>query len=555
VNRSQRDSAAPYLLLAAAAILSVVVLLWLSSGLTFYQDTWAFLMHRRDFSAAAFLKPHNEHLVLVPVAIEKALVTIFGMSSALPEYIVLNLLLVTTAVLVFVYVRRRVGAWPALLGTVLVLFLGPAWQVLLWPFEIALVGSTMTGIGMLLALEREDRRGDLWACLLLVLSIAFSSLGVAFAVGAVVDILQRRRSRGLKRAYVPAIPIALYGAWYLAYGREVQSTFSLHNLIHSPVFLVEGFSASVGALSGLSVLTGNTTGRPYAGFALLAVLAALLAYRLWRQGSIPARFWPVASSAAAFWLLAGINRSGGREATASRYLHVGAILVLLIAADLLKGARFGIRALLVGAAVVIAASAINFGELEDGSDSLREETVLTRSDLGAMEISSRTISPYLGLTPELAGTGALVDVNATEYFAAAHESGTPAYTTEELARAPEAGRRQADIILSRALPIETASHPGASLGAGVRDCVVLPGGSGAGGREVRLEAGLTRIAMAPGPIAPISLRRFAVGEHPVEIGAIPGDSVTTMRIPSDRASQPWYLLLKAEQRTRVCRGG
>jgi hypothetical protein len=552
VDRSQQDSAVPYLLLAAVSALSIVVLLSLSAGLTFFQDTWAFLMHRRGFSAQVFLEPHNEHIVLIPVAIEKALIAIFGMSSALPEYIVLNLLLVATGLLVFAYVRRRVGAWPALLAAVLILFLGPAWEVLLWPFEISLVGSTMAGVAMLLVLEREDRRGDIAACLLLLVSIAFSSLGLAFAVGAAVDVVQRRRSRGLRRVYLPGIPVLLYAAWYVGYGRETESASSVHNAIHSPVFLVEGLSASVGALSGLTVLTGNTTGRPYVGLVLLAVLCAALGYRLWRHPGIPARFWPVAASAATFWLLAAINRSGGREPTASRYMHIGAVLILLMVADLLKGARFRTRALLIAAAAVIAAVAVNFSELEDGSDWLGEQTVLTRSDLGAMEIASRTISPYFGLSPEVAGTPTLVDINATEYFPAEREYGSPAYTAAELAEAPEYGRRQADVVLSLALPIATASHPGAPPRSAGTDCVDLPGGSGAAGREVRLTPGVTRIVMTRGPLAPISLRRFAVGEHPVEIGAIPGDSVTDMRIPADRVSQPWYLLLEARQDAKVC---
>ncbi len=56
--------------------------------------------------------------------------------------------------------RRRVGPWPALFAAVLLLFLGPAWEVLLWPFEIAFAGSVLFGVAMLLALDRGERRGD-----------------------------------------------------------------------------------------------------------------------------------------------------------------------------------------------------------------------------------------------------------------------------------------------------------------------------------------------------------------------------------------------------------
>lgn len=553
MEAARRDSKVPLLLLCAALVLSAVLLLSLSSGLTFFQDTWAFLMHRRGFTATAFLEPHNEHIVLIPVALEKLLIAVFGMTSALPEYILLNVLLAATGVLLFVYVRRRVGSWPALFASVLVLFLGPAWQVLLWPFEIALVGSTMTGIAVLLVLEREDRAGDVSACLLLLASIAFSSLGLAFAVGAAVDVLQRRRALGLRRLYVPGIPLAFYAVWYLAYGHEAKSSFSLHNVLYSPVFVVEGQSASVGALSGLSTLSGDAQGRPYLGFLGLVGLAVLLVCWLWRRPTVPSRLWPVAASAATFWMLAAFNRSPGREAPASRYMHIGGILILLIAADLLKGVRFRTRALVVGGVVVLAAAAINVGELQDGSDYLGEQTVLTRADIGAMEIASRTIPTYFGLTPTLAGTPALIDVNAAEYFPAEREYGSPAYSPRELADAPEPGRRQADVILSQALPISTVTHLGTAFGAGAHDCVVLPGGTGDDGREVRLSPGLTRIGVAPGPHASFTLRRFAVGEYPVVTEGAPGDSVTVLRIPRDRAEQPWFLRVEAEQAARVCR--
>jgi hypothetical protein len=553
VEAARRDSKVPLLLLGVALVISAALLLSLSSGLTFFQDTWAFLMHRRGFTAQAFFEPHNEHIVVIPVILEKLLLTVFGMTSALPEYILLNVLLAVTAVLLFVYVRRRLGSWPALFAAVLVLFLGPAWQVLLWPFEVALVGSTMTGIAVLLVLEREDRAGDIRACLLVLASIAFSSLGLAFAVGAGVDVLQRRRSLGLRRLYVPGIPVALYAVWYAAYGHEAQSAFSLHNVLHSPVFVAEGLSASVGALGGLSTLSGDPQGRPYLGFLALVVVVALIAYSLWRRRAVSSRFWPAAASAATFWVLAAFNRSPGREAPASRYMHIGGILILLIAADLLKGVRFGTRALVVAGLVVLAAAAINVRELQDGSDYLGEQTVLTRADIGAMEIASRTILPSFALTPTLAGTPTLIDVNAAEYFPAEREYGSPAYSPRELADAPEPGRRQADVILAQALPISTVTHLGTALGAGARDCVVVPGGSGADGREVRLSPGLTRIGVAPGPHASFALRRFAVAEYPVITEGASGESVTVLRIPRDRARQPWFLRVEAAQAARVCR--
>ena len=71
---------------------------------------------------------------------------------------------------------------------------------------------------MLVALDRDDRRGDIAACAFLTVAAGFSSLGLAFIAAAAVEVFLRRRERGLGRAYVFAIPAALFGFWYLWLG-------------------------------------------------------------------------------------------------------------------------------------------------------------------------------------------------------------------------------------------------------------------------------------------------------------------------------------------------
>ena len=534
--------AVPVALLGVALAAAAALLLSLASDLTFFQDTWAFLMHRQGSSLDTLLVPHNEHIVVIPVALQKLGLEIFGMSSAMPEYVLLTVLLLVTAVLLFVYVRRRLGDWPALFAAVLVLFLGPAWQVLLWPFEIALVGSTMAGIAALLALEREDRTGDAAACGLLVVAVGFSSLGLAFAVGACVDVLQHRRERGLARAFVPAVALGLYGLWYLGYGHEAETTVTAHNVLHSPVFVVQGLSASVGALTGLSVLSGDPGGKPYLGFAALVVLVAALAWRLRRPPGLASRFWPVAATAATFWFLSAF---AGREAVANRYMHFGAILILMMVADLLVGARFRVRALVTAGAIVAIATAINLTELEDGADWLGEQSVLTRADIGAMEIAERTVAPTFYMDPAWAGTPSLIDVSALEYFPAEHEFGSPAYTPHELAAAPEVGREHADLVLAAALPIAVSVDAGKDPGSG--RCVEVGGGG------VRLSPGSTRVVISPGAEATLSLRRFATGEFPIELAAVPGGSTASLRIPRDGSTRSWVLRVESGQPAHVCR--
>ncbi len=539
-------------LLAVALLAAAVVLLTYASGLAPFQDSWEFLMHRRGFSLDAFMQPHNEHIVVLPVAIDQLLLRIFGMGSATPEFVALTVALLLTAVLVFVYVRRRIGAWPALIAATLLLFLGPAWQVLLWPFEIGFVGSVLFGVAMLLALDRDDQHGDVVACVSLALAIGFSSLGIAFALGAAVDVFQRRRRRGLRRAYVAAVPLLLYAAWYGGWGHSAEGHLSFHNVLVSPRFVFEGLAASVDSLLALSTIADEAVGRSKWGPVVLVGLAVLIAYGWRRRRTFSPRLWPVVASAAAFWFLAAFNYFPGREAYSSRYLYGGAAFLVLIAADLLRGVRFGRGALLAAAVVAVAVAVFNLVPLREGRDFLRAQTVLTRADLAAIEISARTVEPSFALTPEIGGTSFLNEIQAGEYLTAVREYGSPAYTPAELAKAPEVGRVQADVVLVNALPVTSeieASAPGPDRG---DQCVRVPGGRGPGAPALPLGPGLTKIELAAGDPGIVRLRRFAVGEYPIVSEGVPGGSTTLLRIPRDMATRPWRLQVEAAQRAVVC---
>jgi hypothetical protein len=538
---------APLALLGLALVAAAVLLLHFASGLSFFQDSWDFLINRRGFTADAFLQPHNEHIVVIPVAIEQLLLRSFGMASARPEFVVLTAFLLIAAALVFAYVRRRLGPWPALMAAVLLLFLGPAWQVLLWPFEIGVVGSLLCGIAMLLALERDDARGDAVACLLLTLAIGFSSLGLAFVVGAAVDVAQRRRARGLKRAYLAAVPLLLYLAWFAGWGHEAESHLSLHNALRSPPYLFEGFASSLDALLALATIGGEAVARSKWGPVALIALVAALALARRRLPALSPRLWPVASAAVAFWLLAALSYIPGREAHSSRYLYIGAAFLLLIVADLLSGARPGRGVLLVAGAITVAVAALNLTPVREGRDFLRAQTVLTRSDLAAIEIARRTVAPRFRLTPEVAGTPFLNEVEAGGYLAAVREYGSPAYTPTQLTRAPEAGREQADVVLAHALPVTIEDGVDPRPPTPGRRCVAATGA-----RLLPLRPGLTRIGFPAREGGTIRLRRFATTRYPLLSKGTSG-SWALLQIAPDQAGRRWRLRVDAAQGATVCR--
>lgn len=541
------------LLLAAVLTGGVAMTLILTWEMTFFQDTWAFLINRREITADALFQPHNEHVVVFPVLVEKALLEVFGMSSAKPEYVLLALILALTALLLYVYMRRRVGSWLALFAVIIVLTLGPAWEVLLWPFEITFIAPLLFGIAMLLALEREDRLGDLAACAFLVVAVGSSGLGISFIAAAIVAIGLGPRERWLARSYVFLVPLLLYVAWWLGWGRDAESHLSIYNVLASPRFVVDSLAFAVGSMLGLGPQIGASP-EPSWGRAIVVGLVIVLGYLYWRyRPRISAGLYPILAAALANWFLTAFNLFPGRDPSSSRYQYAGAIFVLMIAANLFKGVRPNRTALIVVGVVTLLAVGPNLVILKNGRQVLNPQSELTRADTAAIEIAERTIDPNFQLTEDVAGTPSLVNIYAGAYLEAVDEYGSPAYTPEELANAPDAGRRQADIILGQALPLSTVTELDAyEAGGDGAGCTAIAGGEDAP-PEVQVGSGVTRIELAPGPRAEFNLRRFATEEYPVTTEGAPGGSVTELRIPADQApGHPWFLQVEAEQPARVC---
>jgi hypothetical protein len=551
----------PLLLLLALLTISGGLILFLTRNMTFYQDTWAFLMDRRDPTVDSVLLPHNEHIAVFPVLIEQLILRVFGMASARPEYVLSVIGLLASASLLFVYLRRRVGDWLALFAIILVLFLGPAWEVLLWPFEIGFVGSVFFGLAGLLSMEREDRRGDIAACICLTLSAGFSDLGIPFMVGGVVAFLLGPRQRWLRRAYVVLVPVLLFGAWYVGWGHEAESHISLANALNAPQYVAESIAVNVGAALGLNPdPTTGALGRgpnPEAGLdpiwsilIVTALVVALVARRVIRGSPVSPRFWPAAAIALMYWALLALNNVVGREPTDSRYQYGGAVLALMLVASLFDGFRPKRLTLAVAGTAAVLTIVPHVIVLGKGADFLDEQSVLARADTAAIEISRNTVEPTFQLTPEVAGTPTLPNIYAGQYLTATREYGSPAYSLAELRAAPEAGRFQADVVLAHALPMNLSTHRrGFDASGGVGCTVMRPGNKS----EVALAPGTTtRIEVAPGPDVSFFLRRFAIDEYPIKAEHEPGGSVSRLTIPADTTSLPWHLLVEATQLVRVC---
>ena len=187
---------------AAAAVCTIVWLLILDRGDSFFFDEWNFI---NLASTTGYwhnvLQPHNGHPSMIPYTIYEVLLRIVGLRHYGPYQAVLFLLDVGCGTLLFFLLRRKIhpiaaGALPALL-----MLLGPSWQDLLWPFQIGFLGSIAGGLGALVLIDRRTRRADIGACVCLLASIGCSGVALAFLAGLGVEFLWHRRD--WRRLWIP----------------------------------------------------------------------------------------------------------------------------------------------------------------------------------------------------------------------------------------------------------------------------------------------------------------------------------------------------------------
>jgi hypothetical protein len=528
-----RASSHPADLLAAGAVLisGVLLLHWLSRR-TFWADEWGILLHRRGWSVGTFLDPAVEHLIALPILIYKVLLTTAGMDSPAPFQVVAVLIFLLSIVLLFLYVRARVGQWLALAAILPILFLGPSWDDLLFPFQMALTGSIACGLASLLCLDRHSRRGDAIATVLLTASLLFSNVGIPFVAGAVVEVGLGRRP--FRRAYVPGVPTLLWLLWYLGWGHTAHTFISFHNAAHLPSYVLDGLSSSIAVLLGLNGSVGAQTtvldwGRP-----LLVLAVAVAGWRLYRLGRPSNRTLAALAILLGFWSLTALNASIFGLPTVGRYQYIGVVLLVVVAAELMRGISVPRWALITILAVSGASTLSNFSTLRDAANGIAALSDAERGGLSALELARGRVRSDLDV--HQINRGAFWGFqDPGSYFSAVDAYGSPAYSPAELAASSEGSRVTADQVLAGALGVTLT----AAGGSGIGPCVIAPADPA---RAIPVPPqGLTLRARAGTVQA--RLRRYSSESFPVALGELPRGRTELLRIPSDRSSRPWALQL------------
>jgi hypothetical protein len=571
-------------LIAGLVLVALPVYLRLGRGLIPMEDEWSLVQTRLDGGADVYLEPHNEHLLAVPIAVFKALFATVGIDRFWPYLLVVVVAHLLAVVLLYAIARRALRPELAVAITLPFVFFGPGWELSLFPINIGFLGSLVAALGVMLLLERRKMWAQAACALLLMVALACSSLGIALAAGMLAERLwDRKRPR---RLWVVALPVALYGLWYVVYNIPPARQGPIE-VLEAPWFIVRTAAGAVGAIVGLPA--GNeTASSPLHGaiqladtLLLAAALGALVVVHV-RAGRPTPRLVFLLVMLATFWCMLGLSRAYTDGPFASRYIAPAAFLIALIVVEVAAGRRIPARLVPIAAGLALAAATLNAHWLREDAANRRAAAATLASQLGAMELArdrleeSGRLSPQTTqqrFRPERRRPTAIV---ADAYFPAIDRLGSSsAYTLEEIAAAPEPARAAADDVLLRAYAVRPAPYTQETRAfidrlrsaAGGRLRIVSVRGT-----RTALASGCERIA--PRGAAPVlvdvrlpargvlvrsssesriesSLRRFARGFSGTSRLAGTGGS-TALLVPRDASDRPWSARITGTRALVVC---
>jgi hypothetical protein len=538
IPRRMRERA-PIGLLALALVTSGALLLSYASNLTFVGDGWELLAGRPDWAAGTFFRPFNEHPIMLVALVYKVLLALFGMDSALPYYLVSISLFLGSAVLLFVYMRRRVGNWGALAGAILILFMGAAYEDLLWEFQMCFFCSMAAGLGALLALDREDDLGDGAACLLLVVANASSSLGIPFIL-AIAAKLALGPKPLWRRAYVVVVPLALYAIWWLSTGHSAGHRIGPGDIPDLPGYVFDAAAAGIASLLGQQPI-GGSGGPPVLAQILALLMTVVLAYRVYREGRLSPGLIVAFVLVFSFWGLLAIDR--GPQRFSSRFQYPSAVFLLVVAAEALRGQTLPrwvspVLAVVVAAAVVGGISLLHQGY----SNVWRPTGEGTKARLAAIEIAGANADPLyrIAFVPS-------IYLKVERYRKAERKHGTPAFSEVQLLAAEESQKQAADMTLAAATRLRLVLARGSRQSTACR--LISPAGDWYAEGHLA-KAGTFEIEDIGDGDATLMLGRFAQ-TGTAQLGILPAGDSRSLSIPRDRSPRPWRLSVRGSP-VRVC---
>jgi hypothetical protein len=534
------------LVLAGLLVTSAALLFYMGRGLSFFYDDWDFVTHDYGGGVHSLLAAHSGNISVFPVAVYKILFHLVGLNHYAVFRSVVIALHVACGTLIYILAARRVPAVPALLAAGLILFLGAAWEDLLWAFQVGYLLSATGGLAAWVLLDRRRAWSRVAATACLVVAAGSSSLGIAILVGVAVELAWARRWQD---GWVVAVPVALYALWYLGYGESQVTTSSL---INAPGFAEDLAAASFGALAGRSL----EWGRP-----LALVGALLLMRRLARPLPVSPRLAGLLATGLALWAITAAARSTISPPEASRYVYLGAIVIVLVAIESLRGVVVSSRTAALAAVVVALCALTGLTALHAGATSLRSTSKTVTAELAALEIAARYVPPNYQPDPVRAP-----QIQAGPYLHTVRALGSsPADTPAQLIAAEVPLRTLVDANLIKLEAVTVGAVP-THLRLSASPPVVAgalgsqPDRAGGCWLTTSTGTGYTEfIVPSTGVLirtqaqaVQVAARRFAPPLGGVPLGPIAAHEAALVRFPPDASDRPWLLRLAGQSPTEIC---
>ncbi len=560
-----------YAVLALAFALAAVLILAWGTGQTFINDEWNYLVVYRGFALETLFAPQNGHLIILPRLIYKGMFATFGTTSHVPYQAVSVVFHLIVAAIFFQLVRTRVQLAVAVALTVLVALFGVCWDTLVGGYELPNLTGMAGGLGMLLALQRRTRGGDIAACLLLAASLASFSVGIAFGLGALVSIWLGGRSQW-RRVWVVLVPAALYVAWFIWARKFGQTEVTAESISALFSGAADQMAAITAAITGLFRVPGSIglpvvlEIRPDWGYPLALIFAGLIALHV-RRAPRSIYFWTVIATLVIYLALVAAGLSPARTPSSGRYVYLGGILSLLLVAELAREIRWT-TAIGAFATIVFGLSLMaNVADFRAGGQLFRAEGETNRATLAAVELSRGKVDRFRVVEDEKT-THSHADMlfPIWAYYEAAEKFGSPAYSLAELEATGEQAREAADEQLFRdyeIAPVSTTSPklnregPALKLLAATggkakpaQSCLALiPGRGKSASFQIELPPGGFNYRTAPGAEIGLKVARF--GE--LFATALPqATGSAEVSIPTDASDVPWRVELDAAAKTLAC---
>jgi hypothetical protein len=547
-----------WLVLGVAIAISATWLMLAGHGLSFASDDLVYYAHYvtqngehvPTHGLEYFFAPSNGHLQVFGKLVYEVLFKVFGGGNYWAFQAVNLLGVMTCVVLFFHFARKRIGPIPALVPCVSLLFLAYGWEAFLWAFDMHTIYALAFGLGALLLFERNDRRGDVGACVLLVLSVGMIEVGLAFVFAIAVAVaLHPDRFR---RAWVFLVPLVLYAIWWKWSRQFDQSSIELSNIRLLPKTETDALAAIAGSVFGLNPtgpgVTQSVTEITAWGSVIAGIAVVALAFRISR-GKVPPELWAFAAAAFAYWALIAL---AARPPDSSRYIFAGATLVFFVMASALKGASIHWKVVGVAACLVAIAIPANVQKLYDGRLGQLNDGKISRTEYAMVDLAKDYVRPDYapGEDPQVTENGGAVftALISGDYLQGAEDFGPIGFSPEEVGEQSPELRKVADISLVRALRLQgkPVSPP-----ADEADCSSLRPGSSGEFAEAPLPRGGAVVGVPGNGFASVGLRRFAdPGAPSYELVRVGKGGWVEIAIPTDAAEVPWQLVVDGP--VRVC---